>query len=374
MAAVCAIAGALLIVLVLAEAFESLVLPRRVTRPYRLTRLYYRGAWRCWKALARLVPRRRRQTFLSVFGPLSLLSLFGLWAAALVVGYGLLHYALAPAGTALGDSLYLSGVTFTTLGYGDLVPFGTLGRVLAVVEAGTGFGFFAVVIAYLPVLYQAFSWRETLISLLDARAGSPPSAGRMLLRLAPAQGKSAAFDRFLERAEEWAAELLESQLSYPVLGFYRSQHDNQSWLAALACALDASALALTVVRGVDRRQARLTFAMARHAAVDLGLAFRRPPEAPAEDRLPDARLRELCAALRKAGCSVREDERALSGLAELRRLYEPFCTGLATYFDLALPPVWPEEERPDNWQTSAWMRWAGPVGALGPDPRDDHFD
>src|SRR5262245_57865979 len=147
MTAVCAIAGALLVLFVLAEAFESLVLPRRVTRPFSLTRLYYRASWRCWRRLARLAPRRRRETFLSVFGPLSLLGLFASWAASLLVGFGLLHHALAPAGTPLADSLYFSGATFTTLGYGDLTPTGSAGRLLAILEAGTGFGFFAVVIS-----------------------------------------------------------------------------------------------------------------------------------------------------------------------------------------------------------------------------------
>lgn len=82
--------------------------------------------------------------------------------------------------------LYFSGTTFFTLGYGDLVPTGAMGRVLSVAEAGIGFGFLAVVISYLPVLYQAFSRREIIISLLDARAGSPPSAGELLRRLAEA--------------------------------------------------------------------------------------------------------------------------------------------------------------------------------------------
>jgi hypothetical protein len=374
MAVVCALAGVLIVLLVFAETFEALVLPRRVTRPFRLTRLYYHTSWRCWRALSRLAPARRRQTFLSVYGPLSLLALFALWAAGLVLGFGLLHHALAPADLTLADSVYFSGVTFTTLGYGDLIPTGRAGRVLAVVEAGTGLGFIAVVIAYLPVLYQAFSRRETLISLLDARAGSPPSAGRLLLRLAPGRGDGAALGRFLEQAETWAAEVLESDLSFPVLSYYRSQHDNQSWLAALLCTLDASALLLTVVRGADRRQARLTFAMARHALVDLALVLRRPPAATGADRLPEARLRQLCEALKEAGTAVRDDATACSKLAELRGLYEPFASALGAHLELALPDVWPEDGKPDNWQTSAWMRRAGPLTALGVDPRDDHFD
>jgi hypothetical protein len=367
--------GALLIGYILTETFEALVLPRRVTRPYRFTRLYYRTGWRVWSAAARLFrSHRREQSFLSAFGPLSLLVLFALWAAGLMFGFGLVHHALAPRPAGVWESVYLSGTTFTTLGYGDVTPTTPASRALAVAEAATGFGFFAVVVGYLPVLYQAFSRREAFIALLDARAGSPPAAGRLLVRTPPGPNGGRALEAFLAEAERWAAEVLEGHLSFPVLGFYRSQHDNQSWLAALACVLDACAVTLTVVEETDRHQARLTFAMARHTVVDLGLVLRRPPQAPTEDRLPDARLSELVAALRAAGAPTRDDAAARARLTELRRLYEPFVAGLAAYFRLTVPSVWPVDDRPDNWQTSAWMRRADPLHALGADPRDEHFD
>jgi len=368
MAVLSVLAGVLLLAVVLVEVFESLVLPRRVTRPYRMTPLYYRIAWRTWRVLGARLPARWRQTWLSVFGPLSLFVLFALWATGLVIGFALLQHFTSDR--ELAYALYLSGATFTTLGYGDVTPSGSAGQALAILEAGTGFGYFAVVIGYLPVLYQAFSRRETLISMLDARAGSPPSAGRMLLRLGAVGGQ--AVGRFLERAEEWSAELLESHLSYPVLGFYRSQHDNQSWLAALVCALDTSALLLTVAPGMDRQQARLTFAMARHALVDLALVLKRLPGASA-DRLPPERLRVLCEALRTAGVEARDEPAAVSALAELRGLYEPAAAALAGYFGFALPDVWPVGERPDNWRTSAWARPAAPLTSLGGPPADDHF-
>jgi hypothetical protein len=301
-----------------------------------------------------------------------LLVLFAVWAAGLMIGFGLVHHGLAPRDGGLTDSLYLSGTTFTTLGYGDVAPTTGPTRTLSVVEAATGFGFFAIVIGYLPVLYQTFSRREAFIALFDARAGSPPTAGRMLLRTPP--GTGSCLDGFLAEAERWSAEVLEGHLSFPVLGYYRSQHDNQSWLAALTCTLDVSALLLTVLDAGDRTQARLAFAMARHTLVDLGLVIRRRPSAPAEDRLPDARLTELLTALRAAGVTVRDDEGARKRLTELRGLYEPFVSGLGTYYRFPVPMVWPETEGPDNWQTSAWLRQAGPLTTLGTDPGDDHFD
>jgi hypothetical protein len=222
------------------------------------------------------------------------------------------------------------------------------------------------------VLYQAFGRREAFIALLDARAGSPPAAGRMVLRLLPKKGNETLL-AFLAEAERWAAELLEGHLSFPVLGQYRSQHDNQSWLAALACTLDASALLLTVIDSGDRTQARLTFAMARHAVVDLGLVIRKQPAAPIADRLPPARLTDLLLALQKLGVELRDTDDARAKLTELRGLYEPFVAGLAGFYQLSVPDVWPPDEGPDNWRTSAWLRRAGPLTSLGVDPKDDHF-
>src|SRR5438552_1075599 len=221
MATIIACASVVLIVLILWDSFEAMVFPRRVTRLLRPTRLFYRSTWMLWNfAACRLKPGRRRESFLSIFGPLSLLALFATWVALLIFGFALLHWSLATPMQAPDESRsfslywYLSGTTFFTLGFGDVTPLQPLGRFLAVVEAGLGLGFLAMMIGYLPALFQAFSRRETTISLLDARAGSPPSAAQLLFRLAQAR-QLAAVGPFLEEWERWAAELLESHLSFP---------------------------------------------------------------------------------------------------------------------------------------------------------------
>jgi hypothetical protein len=236
-----------------------------------------------------------------------------------------------------------------------------------------GFGFMAVIIGYLPVLYQAFSQRETLISLLDARAGSPPSAAQLLLRPARA-GNCPALGSYLAEWERWSAELLESSLSFPVLGYYRSQHDNQSWLAALTTVLDACAILIAGARDPDHLQAQLTFAMARHAAVDLGLVLQVVPFVPESDRLPRDHFLRLWAQLREAGFDLREGEAVEANLTELRGMYEPFVAGLARHFLLALPAVAPEEVAADNWQRSAWMRRAPGIGNLTVSGRGEWHD
>jgi voltage-gated potassium channel Kch len=381
MSIVGAFASTALIGWILMEAFEAMVLPRRVIRKFRLNRWFYRLNWPVWLLLSRLFRSpKRRETFLSVFGPLSLLALLGFWVVGLIAGFALLHWALGTPlqkpggpGVELAELVYFSGITFFTIGYGDVVPVDGLGRFLAVVEGGIGFGFLAIVIGYMPVLYQAFSRRETIISLFDARAGSPPSAGQLLLRVAPHfdSGKAA---ELLAEWERWSAELLESHLSFPVLSFYRSQHDNQSWLAALTAILDTCTFILAAAPGKSLFQAQLTFAMARHAAVDLALVFDTQPRPVEPDRLPPDAWQRLSETVRTAGLELRQGPSVEAKLAELRGMYEPFVNALAHYFHFPLPPLFSEKTSVDNWQTSAWMRRTPGFRHLPVVDGDEHFD
>ncbi len=374
-----------LIALILVDAFEAMVLPRRIAHGFRFARLFYVHSWRPWSAIAcRVTPLKRRNNYLSIFGPLSILVLMGFWSVGLIVGFGLLQWSLGsvlnlPGGrngatASLADYLYMSGVTLFTLGYGDVTPARPLGRFIAVAETGLGYALLAVVISYLPVIYQTFSRREVTIALMDARAGSPPTAAQLLIRLAGGRDPSR-LDRFMEEWERWAAEVLESHISFPVLSYYRSQHDNQSWLAALTAILDTSALVISGVGGINPHQARLTFATARHTVVDLAQVYLVAPAEADANRLPADRLRRLRDDFRAAGIDIREGEDVDNRLIELRGMYEPFLQALAHHFLLPLPPVIAETNPVDNWQTSAWMRRTRGLGALAlPEPGDDHRD
>jgi hypothetical protein len=299
----------------------------------------------------------RRDAMLSSFGPLSLLLLIGLWAVGIILGYALITWGLRfglafPSGNpSLADTLYYSGSIFFTLGLGDILPVSNLTRLLAIFEAGTGFGFLALVISYIPVLYQAFSRREVAINQLDARAGSPPTAVELLRRHGP--DALEALERLLADWERWAADLLESHLSYPLLGYYRSQHDNQSWLAALTTVLDASAAVLCLIDGGPRFTAGLTFAMGRHAAVDLSQAFGRTP-VPFEERMAPEILEELRDALAAAGFALRPSDEATESLLGMRELYEPYVSSLAPFLRMPLPAWVPAHEAVDDWQATQW--------------------
>lgn len=356
------IAGILLILMVLWETFETIVLPRRVTRQFRLTRLFYRVTWRPWTALAEMrKTKKKRDSLLSYYGPLSLLLLLAFWAFTLVFGFGLLHYGLHDKMSGMlfhsdfWNALYFSGTTLFTLGLGDVVPASPLGRFVTVLEGGIGFGFLALVIGYLPVLYQSFSRREVTISLLDARAGSPPTAVELFRRQQGAHGIEA-LTELLEHWEQWSAELMESHLSYPVLAYFRSQHDNQSWIGSLTAILDVCTLAMVGLEGMCQYQARMTFAMARHALVDLSQVFGAPPEKDGRpSRLPPELLAELRRELSASGFVLADGEAAVAELTRLRGLYEPFALSLADYLRLDLPPWIKSSAGKDNWQTTAWQ-------------------
>ncbi len=354
------IAGPALILTVLWETFETIILPRRVTRRFRLTRLYYRTTWRLWsKMVGRIRKKNRREGLLGYYGPMSLIGLLAFWALSLVLGFGLVQFGLGSHVHVDGEpstfplDLYVSGTTFFTLGLGDVVPQTWPARAVTVLESGLGFGFLAIVIGYLPVLYQSFSRREVIISMLDSRAGSPPTAAELLRRHLQDQSIDA-LNALLRDWEQWSAELLESHLSYPVLAYFRSQHDNQSWLGALTTVLDASAILVANAKDRSFNQARLTFAMARHTVVDLSQVFNTRPESKQVDRLDPNSLERLHTILRTAGLEIND----LDGrrLATLRRMYEPYIDSLARFLQMNLPPWIGEASSKDNWQTSAWEK------------------
>lgn len=373
-------AGVAIFLIVLWDAFEAIILPRRVTRKFRLTRLFFRTTWKMWKFVTGLVSSRKsREAFLGFYGPLSLLVLVGVWAVGLVLGFGLMQYGAGSAVVITGGQpgfltdIYLSGTTFFTLGLGDVVPHSGLSRALVVLEAGFGFGFLAAVIGYLPFIYGSFSKREVNISLLDSRAGTPPTAGELLRRHSYEYGQEALAE-LLKDWELWSAELMESHLSYPVLAYFRSQHDNQSWVASLTAILDTCALVMVGVEGACEKQAELTFAIARHAVVDLSQVFGTAPAPLPQERLTPESLRHIRDVLAQNGMKLHDGAEADQKLTKLRNLYEPYIYALATYLNQTLPPWIPQKKGKDNWQTTAWGETAGLLEKNAVTVQhDDHF-
>jgi len=380
------IAGSLLILAVLLDAFETVVLPRRVQRHFRITAWFYRNTWRPWRAITTHIQSPgRRENFLGYFGPLSQILLLAFWAAGLIFGFALLQYGagehvqLTNEPINFGRLMYHSGETFFTLGYGDIVPTSPLSRALAVVEAGMGFGFLGTVIGYLPTIYSSFSRRELQISLLDVHAGSPPTAAEFLARLGNSP-QQRLLDQVFRDWERSAGEVLESHISYPPLVYFRSQHVNQSWLGALTAVLDATALVIAGIEGLRPDQAKVTFAMARHAVVDLTQVIRAQYDSSFPDRLPTQLLAQLRQSLSERGLKLKEGAEFDEKLASLRAMYEPYSQALARRLLITLPPWIYEERHKDNWQAGPWDRLIQSTGLAGVGQRaelrkrlDDHF-
>ncbi|MBO0910155.1 MAG: two pore domain potassium channel family protein [Acidobacteria bacterium] len=380
------VVGIAITFVVLVDAFENVLLPR-VQRHFRITTWFYRNSWLPYVKLARYIrSQARRETMLGYFGPLSMIALLVLWACGLILAFALLEYGGGEQLTSVnqpmtfGLVLYHSGETFFTLGYGDVTPASGFSRTLSVLEAGMGFAFLAVVIGYLPTIYSAFSQREIEISLLDARAGSPPSATELLSRATDGIDVGV-LDQLFHDWERWAAEVLESHLSYPVLSYYRSQHSNQSWLGALTVILDATALVVAGIEGIGSEQARRTFKMARHAVVDLAQVVNAHYDPGATERLTPEELSEIRARLRDKGLKLNEGAEAEQKLHEIRMRYEPYVLGMAKTLSISLPPWIRHDTVKDNWQAGPWDRLiqAEALGHIAGERRhgrirvDDHF-
>jgi hypothetical protein len=390
------IAGIVLIYLILMDAFETVVLPRRIRRSFRIASLFYKRTWRFWTNAGQHIKAPfRREGFLAYYGPLSLIVLLGFWALGLIIGFACVQYGLGEHVSlgnekiTFGKLVYLSGETFFTLGYGDITPNNAAARALAVIESGLGFAFLGLVVGYLPVIYGSFATREVEISLLDARAGSPPSAAEFLGRLGCCPDQTVLDDIFRDW-ERWCADVLSSHISYPVLVFFRSQHGNQSWLGALTTMLDVTSLIMTGVEGIHPDQAKLTFAMARHVAVDLAQVVGAQYSPHDEDRLSVADLSRLRTELARHGVTLSfakdinpevslgiavdgnaaEPER----LTELRVLYEPYLHALSRRLLMSLPPWISPDRKKDNWQSGPWDRAIQARALEHPGrPVDDHF-
>lgn len=339
---VVALAGFVLVVAILIDAFEVVLLPRPVRRHFRINHYFFSATWQVWSALARRARNeRRREDILGVYGPLSMVAIFTTWGVCLIVGFGLMHWAVeatVPAGTrqSLSSAMVISGDAFFTLGYGDIVPRHALARLLVIWEAGTGFGFIALTIGYLPVLYQHFSRRDVQLVEFAVRAGSPPTAAT-LLAWHGADGRDQ-LGQWLRDWELWAGDLIESHSVYPMLAFYRSQHEGQSWLAALAVVMDCCALVVVGTQDARRMQAAATFSAMRRVLDQMSDSLRAAGTGHVPgDRLDDAAWQRLQPVVARVLTDWREDAPGASALLRLRASYEPQLAALSDYLLLPVP-------------------------------------
>ena len=264
---------------VLWDGFATIILPRTVAPMRRYSGRFYKRSWWLWSWMARRIGHPDlRFSFLSVYGPVSVMLLIVLWAGLMIVAFAMIFHGLGPRFHAdrgpisFGALLYMSGSTFLTLGLGDITSADPLARASIILETATGYIFLGLMITYMPLLHQAYESREAGNLLIHSRAGNP-SSGITLLRRCSGAGGSEMLRANLQEAERWMAAILQSHLSHPVLSFYRGQHRGQSWLVSLSAVLDGCALLIVLGDGPTAAQARITYRMGLRLLGDLTKAL-----------------------------------------------------------------------------------------------------
>ncbi len=366
------LAGISLVALVMHDVFQSVVVPRWSSRRFRVAPHLFETFWVLWR---RIGSKREygdaREDFLGMFAPLALMMSLISWVLLLIVGYALCFWALReqtrPHLHSFGEAFYMAGATLLTIGYGDFSSAGGAARVVSLAAGAAGLSTFALVISFLFTLYGAVESRETRVLMLDARAGSPPS-GVALLQSYVELDLLSTLPSFFEEWEEWSARLLQSHIAYPILSFFRSSHDRESWIAALGAVLDAATLLVTTVESGPNcgdqplGAAKLMVRMGTHTLIDLGHYFglrfedvtARHPH-PGIERVEWELARRQ---LEKSGFTLRESEDAWRNFVRFRAPYAPYLNELAKH--LAAPPT---QWIGDRSTISVYHRAPGPVDA-----------
>jgi hypothetical protein len=333
------VAGVAVIAWTLLDIFLSVLVPRPVSRSLRLSARYIPFVWPLWRAAGlSMRDAERRDSFLGIFAPFGVISLLALWEFCLILGFALvffgLHDQVRPPLTSFGDALYFAGSSFITIGFGDYVGTTVLARMLSLAAGATGLSTVAVVLTYLFSMFGAFQRREIRVLMTDARAGAPPSGVAFLVTHAELDIRADLPTAFVEM-QQWAAEILDTHLAYPMLFYFRSSHDNASWIAALGATLDAATLLVTTVQGEPAGQAALFVEVGTHAMHDIADYFevKQSGGAGVERReFDDARAR-----LKNAGYALRGADESWVDFCRLRTRYAESLNAIARFW--AIPPA-----------------------------------
>jgi hypothetical protein len=324
---------------VLNDVFQSVVVPRPTPARFRLTRWIVRPGWRLCRAIGlRVGSSEKRERLLGTFAPLVVVILIVVWLGGLVLGFGFIFYGLGtrlhPGFSDFPTALYSAGTSVLTLGLGDFVTSTGWSRLAALAAGLAGLGTLALAISFLFSLYGSFQRREVLVVTLDARAGAPPS-GVSLLETVARYGLMGELPTVYADWEKWAAEVLDSHLAYPLLAYFRSSHDNESWISALGAVLDSTTLLLTTVVDGPRGPGKMLFSIGLHLVEDLGRFFRVPGDHDiGVERYEFDQARDRLAA---AGWKLVGAEESWLAFSRLRVQYASQLNGMAKWF--AIPPT-----------------------------------
>src|SRR6202011_2560982 len=287
----------------------------------------------------------RRDRIMAMFGPVNLLALLATWLLLIITGFVALYLGVGVRPVA--NAVELSGSSVFTLGTTPAHGFGAVA--LTYTEAGLGLLLLTLLITYLPTIYAAFSRREAVVTLLEVRAGSPPSATGMLIRFHRI-GQVERLAGLWRRWEQWFVEVEETHPSFPVLVFFRSPQPDHSWVTAAGTVLDAASLWASVVEHPNDPDAQLmiragTLALRRIANL-YRVAF--DPDPRPDDPVTISRrdFDDACRAMAEAGVPLKPDrDAAWRAYAGWRVNYDTVLLNLARLTE-APPAPWVSDRSP----------------------------
>jgi hypothetical protein len=318
--ALSALAGGVVVLVVVTDAVGTLVVTQGRSARWRPTRIWYASTWRVTRAIAARLPFEGGETVLSLYPAISLLGLLVLWLAGLMIGWALLYWGINFEVNGAGDFgtiVYYSGTTLLTPAFGT--AHGAAQRTFTLIATLTGLGTIALLISYLPAMYGAYSRREARLLTLDDPLGARITPVRVIA-VHSGDGDLDLLYRFFAEWEMWIAEVLESHVSYPMLALFRSQNRGQSWITALGVVTDAATLTCACVTGTDQREPYFAYRRGRRAVIEIADRLH-VPEGEPEGWLTPANFDVAWDTLQGLGLPLRDKADAWERLQALRASY-----------------------------------------------------
>lgn len=328
-----AILGTSLVGLVLYDIYQTIVVPRFKPSTFRLAPFIVgRLLWPSYRKLAVGQACPLKDVLLGSFATVGFVTLFVVWMALLVAGFGLIFLAqgqyITPHITDYWSALYVAGTAILTLGSGDAAAVTGPARLTALLAAFTGIVFMAIAVSFIFTMQGAVQKREIVVNTLESRLGTSKTGLGLLLRYKELNLSSNLGQSF-NQWELWAAELLESHRAFPLLSYFRSAKSCVSWVTILGALLDASALIIASTSGEATGEARLFFELAAKTVQSLATFLNL--QVKEEAQVTEHEYSQVLALLASAGYKVRKDKESYLHFTSLRMQYRGQVKALSTH-------------------------------------------